>query len=86
MLAITDTNTIPLLQKVIVLSLYNEKNKNSCEAVKMTYNLIKSGDLENLLKDETLSANGDKSIFYIMLKNKIDSIVKNKALLKKCLK
>lgn len=85
MLEIQDKNTIPLLQKVIVLSLYNKKNKNSCEAVKMTYDLIKSGDLENLLKDETLSANGEKSIFYIMLKNKIDSIVKNKELLEKCL-
>lgn len=77
---------IPALSKFAVLMLFNVKDLSNCEIVKNVYELITKGDLEKILSDAILTTGGEKNTLYLTIKYKLDLILKNKELLRKCLR
>ena len=78
-------NEVPPLTRFAILMLFNEKDLSNCEIVKNVYTLIAQGELEKILSDAILTTGGDRNPLYLVIKHKLDLILKNKDLLKKCL-
>ena len=78
-------NEVPPLTRFAILMLFNEKDLLNCEIVKNVYTLIAQGELEKILSDAILTTGGDRNPLYLAIKRKLDLILKNKDLLKRCL-
>ena len=80
-----NNNEVPPLTRFAILMLFNEKDLSNCEIVKNVYTLIAQGELEKILSDAILTTGGDRNPLYLAIKHKLDLILKNKDLLKRCL-
>ena len=79
-------SNIPFINRIMSLFMLNEKDLNTCKGVNMIVDLIKSGDLENVLLDKYFSTkDGNYNVMFKLVKHRIDMVLKNKELIKKCL-
>ena len=78
---------IPFINRVMVLFMMNDKDLHTCKVVRLISNLIVSGELKDILTDKYFSAKeGNYNFMFKLVQYKINTIIKNKKLIKKCLK
>ena len=82
-----DSEEIPFVQKVIAIFLIPPKELKSCKFVRMVADLIMSGDMNSVLTDPTFSQkDGKNNYLFKMIKERVDSVIKDEALVAKCAK
>jgi len=82
-----ENDKIPFISRAMALFMLNEKDLHSCKVVKMVKNLIESGDLENILTDKYFSTKqGQYNVLFKLVQYRIDAVLTNKKLLRRCLK
>ena len=82
-----DSKEIPFVHRVISIFLIPPKELRSCKFVRMVADLIMSGDMNSILTDPTFSKkDGKNNYLFKMVKERIDAVIKDEALIEKCAK
>ena len=80
-----ENDNIPAISRVLSLSFLTQKDFKSCRSLNIVKQLIKSGELEEILTDKFFSTKGGYYNFMFgLIKYRIDEIIKDKELLLKC--
>ena len=80
-----DSDEIPFVHRVISIFLIPPKELKSCKFVRMVADLIMSGDMNTVLTDPTFSQkDGKNNYLFKMVKERIDAVIKDEALVEKC--
>ena len=80
-----ENDAIPAVSRVLSLSFLTQKDFKTCKTVNIIKQLIKSGELEEILTDKFFSTKGGYYNFMFgLIKYRIDEIIKDKELLSKC--
>lgn len=79
------SDEIPFVHRVISIFLIPPRELKSCKFVRMVAELIMSGDMNSILLDPTFSKkDGKNNYLFKMVKERIDSVIKDTELVNKC--
>lgn len=81
-----DNKEIPFVSRIMSIAMLGKKDLERCETINMINDLLKSGDWDYIVNNDEFSSPSGKNYYLFRVSiAKIEKVIKNKQLIKKCL-